>query len=365
MAQPAKSSMVLPDIRNYFSSRQLPQEQKSWKDRRAIPGSLEEDELFANMPESRFGNDARRRTAPPPQASGSRIEVVLPASPSRKSSLDKGKSDSREGLLAYLSQTVRKETPVPLPKFPRSWSDRMAAASASSSIPTPTSKTSTPVTAAPNNSSRGRPKGWKPGMSYAVMRGKRPPPPHGRARQTRAKAPPQGFAKRRGRTHRPPSPAPELIYQRLEPSFVDFLCEWAGCKAELHNLDTLRRHVYAVHGRGETCRWGKCAASEPSRELPSSLLFRHHMEEAHLIPFAWHTGDGPRNRGGDVFRAVATAVPDYLKDAAGNQVTPSIRDQELEDYATWRDNRRKLKNLLIQRDKNLPDDTSDETEDET
>jgi hypothetical protein len=46
----------------------------------------------------------------------------------------------------------------------------------------------------------------------------------------------------------------------------------------------------------------------------------------------------------------------------GQQVTPSIKDQKLEDFATWKENRRKLKELLIQRDENLPDESSESSE---
>lgn len=78
------------------------------------------------------------------------------------------------------------------------------------------------------------------------------------------------------------------------------------------------------------------------------------MDEAHLVPYAWHVGDGPRNSG----RATRAGdeLPGFLNDAEGNQVTPSIRGQEVEDAATWRMNRRRLRELLVRRNENLPDD---------
>lgn len=147
------------------------------------------------------------------------------------------------------------------------------------------------------------------------------------------------------------------MYRQLRPRFPEFLCEWTGCKAELHNLETLRRHVLFVHGgSGCRCFWGKCMAS-----VATADEFRSHVEEAHMVPVAWHMGDGPRNwsryTGGD---GEDGQVPDYLLDEHGVQVTPSIRDQEVEDVLTWRMNRRKLKELLIRRDENLPDEDSDE-----
>ncbi|PHH89844.1 hypothetical protein CDD83_5111 [Cordyceps sp. RAO-2017] len=162
----------------------------------------------------------------------------------------------------------------------------------------------------------------------------------------------------------------------MRPQFVDFICEWAGCRAELHNLDTLRRHVYVVHGRHALrCRWGRCGAAaevEDGKEEPVAAAaadpdeFRRHVEERHLVPLAWHVGEGPQNSiagkgsgGGGECCLNNDSVPDFLKDAHGNQVTPSIRDQQVEDRVTWRMNRRRLKELLLRRDENLPSEELD------
>lgn len=243
---------------------------------------------------------------------------------------------------------------------------------------------------------RGRPRGWKRGMSYAKMRGsddrkhslKATSSDTAQARAVRQikapKPPSSSLAKRRGRPPKSSSP-PCLIYHTLDTPFVAFLCEWAGCKAELHNLETLRRHVYIVHMRDDNdlgtamaCRWGKCESvkspssysssstavdmASPSVTFPDAWAFRAHVEEVHLVPFSWHVGDGPQNTGihsgagGDGDEMV---IADYLMDESGQQVTPSIQDQELEDIVTWKNNRRKLKELLIRRNENLPDDDSD------
>jgi hypothetical protein len=111
--------------------------------------------------------------------------------------------------------------------------------------------------------------------------------------------------------------------QPRQPSFVPFKCEWRGCEAELMNLETLRRHIYAVHGKvfakGEfvpkACLWGKCGKSAGSksrngdedvemggveggvvqRELYGDAeAFKAHLEKAHVVPLSWHMGDGPR-----------------------------------------------------------------------
>lgn len=75
-------------------------------------------------------------------------------------------------------------------------------------------------------------------------------------------------------------------------------------------------------------------------------------------------GDGPQNNGGPKQRLEEEEVPDYLKDNLGNQVTPSIRDQEVEDFVTWKHSRQKLKDLLVRMNENLPSEESDSPVDE-
>lgn len=342
------------DIRGFFPVQPPPT--RTPKKRASPTGSSdEEDPLLAESarlraPGSLSGYPNEGVAEPTLPAERSRIAVVLAASPSKKTlsvMSDAKPIVGADGPVSsslsppqFKRQMTAKETPVPPPKIPN-WSAPSASMSAS-----------------PSTQHRGRPKGWRPGMSYSAMRVHEPPGT--RVRPVRAKAPPPGFAKRRGRPPKPPSPPPGEVYRKLKPQFVEFLCEWAGCKAELHNLDTLRRHVYAVHDRGDkrTCGWGKCGSMEPAREFSDAEQFITHVEEAHLVPFAWHVGDGPRNGVEGGSRGLEDEIPDFLKDAEGRQVTPSIRDQEVEDSATWRANRRRLKELLIRRNENLPNEES-------
>ncbi|KAM0554740.1 hypothetical protein ACHAPJ_006812 [Fusarium lateritium] len=216
-------------------------------------------------------------------------------------------------------------------------------------------------TASTNNArKRGRPKGSgnKQKGLQATAAGSR------QARQVKPRPPPNGFPKRRGRPPKLPSPPPRAIYYQMDAPFFPFLCEWRECKAELHNLETLRRHVYIVHGDSIQCLWGRCGRQEEPLEYEDDEGFKEHVEEAHLVPLSWHVGDGPNNLGEQGLpndKAVEEVdVPEYLKDEHGNQVTPSIRDQEEEDLITWRRNRRKLKELLIRMNDNLPNESGEE-----
>lgn len=173
-------------------------------------------------------------------------------------------------------------------------------------------------------------------------------------------APRGGIPKRRGRRPGPMAGPPRATYERLRPKFISFLCEWEGCPAELQNLETLRKHVFVVHGRSDTCRWGKCARAVPPRSFPHREAFQRHMEDAHLVPFSWHVGDGPQNTS-SVARVARDKgdpdhLPDYLFDEDGNQVTPSVVNQEFENEDDRKLRRRRLHRLILQRERNAPEE---------
>lgn len=169
------------------------------------------------------------------------------------------------------------------------------------------------------------------------------------------------------------------IFEKLRPRYVPFLCEWEGCPAELQNVDTLRRHVLAVHGRDAvargSCRWGKCAAAAAAGRaedqagggrrgrrtvFASADEFGSHVEDWHLVPFVWHVGDGPRNTVVEYKvktpDEAAVDLPDYLFDEEGNQVTPSVLNQEFENDEERKERRRRLHRLLLERDRNAPEE---------
>lgn len=109
----------------------------------------------------------------------------------------------------------------------------------------------------------------------------------------------------------------------LSPPFPVYVCKWAGCEAQLHNLKTLVKHTRRVHlglsplpshdkpqedvkvkkeenGDKKTrkhrspqhlrCRWNACKRKE---SLPKESLWQH-IQDDHLSRIAWQMGDGPR-----------------------------------------------------------------------
>ena len=83
-----------------------------------------------------------------------------------------------------------------------------------------------------------------------------------------------------------------------EPVYQVYRCEWQGCSAELHNLDTLRKHVFKLHYQEGDCKWADCGGligvEAGEEEAESFEHLRHHLERVHLRPLAWTLGDGPR-----------------------------------------------------------------------
>lgn len=100
----------------------------------------------------------------------------------------------------------------------------------------------------------------------------------------------------------------EHTFIEQEAEYLPFLCEWKDCPAELINLETLRNHIFSVHMRHNKdtrCLWAQCKASheekdqlhKPAKGNPSfnsEREFKEHVNKTHLIPFAWHMGDGPK-----------------------------------------------------------------------
>jgi len=270
---------------------------------------------------------------------------------------------------------------VPGSRAPRQKTTSTVARQESPVRPAPVATLSAPATAdgAPKKA-RGRPKGWRPGLSYsgkpltpaeaaerierarlAKLNAKLKTPAKAKAKakdkdKYKDKQVADGTAKtvkKRGRPYKV-VPSARSLFLSLSAQFIPFGCEWQGCKAELQNMATLRRHVLVVHGRAEACLWGKCAREVGGTPvLATQADFEEHVERTHLLPYQWHMGDGYRN---SIVapKYDADKLPRYLFDANGKQVTPSVQDQELEDFATYQANRRRLRELLVLRDANAP-----------
>lgn len=148
------------------------------------------------------------------------------------------------------------------------------------------------------------------------------------------------------------SRSPSVTYRA--PQYQSFKCRWQNCKAELHNLDTLKKHVFKVH-RKETwrgtleCQWDDCGrevtnvdpVTNMRMERYEPLAFseeakwREHLEIRHFSPLAWQFGDGPASghsgqshciisMDGTKVRIDAHDSEAYLSDAQGRRVTPRV-----------------------------------------
>jgi hypothetical protein len=98
-----------------------------------------------------------------------------------------------------------------------------------------------------------------------------------------------------------------------EPHYQVYVCGWDGCRAELHNLDTLKKHVVKLHGKpsadGEfECDWANCnmagtfvdqrgrqqnRGDQYCARFATIELWVQHIDKTHIRPVAWKLGDGP------------------------------------------------------------------------
>lgn len=102
------------------------------------------------------------------------------------------------------------------------------------------------------------------------------------------------------------SRSPSVASVRRGPaSFSVYKCQWENCAAELHNLQTLRKHVSKFHHSKNAhnkwpCFWDQCQENErtmdPRTGKPNGFSteedFIDHMDFAHIGPNAWKLGDG-------------------------------------------------------------------------
>ena len=94
------------------------------------------------------------------------------------------------------------------------------------------------------------------------------------------------------------SPAPT-------PKYQVYKCRWKSCEGQLHNLETLRKHVQGHMSQSDEdfeCLWEGCgttkvAGTSGSERQPltfkSETAWERHMDGRHLDHYAWELGDGP------------------------------------------------------------------------
>lgn len=150
---------------------------------------------------------------------------------------------------------------------------------------------------------KGRPVGWRKSI-------------HSREAQGLAPAKPGSNPASRLRQSQGPRDA-----NIIEPTYQVWKCQWEGCPAELHNLETLKKHVVKLHGKptgdGDyECLWHACEAGSDhirgkGKGKASDVAsftdidgWMNHVDKEHLQPVAWKQGDGPR--GGMSGRSSAT-----------------------------------------------------------
>ena len=118
---------------------------------------------------------------------------------------------------------------------------------------------------------------------------------------------PQTGSAKRGRPQKTPVPRGRHMSQ---PSYKIYRCLWEQCPAELHNLETLKKHVRKHRDKTEAglfpCLWANCydgKASVPNEsqanskrqrlKFDSDTAWQVHMEGKHLDAVAGELGDGP------------------------------------------------------------------------
>ena len=108
------------------------------------------------------------------------------------------------------------------------------------------------------------------------------------------------------------------------PKYQIYKCRWKDCKGELHNLETLRKHVrnHIDELDGDLkCFWSRCgttkiagtstdASALQPLSFKSETAWERHMDGRHLDHYAWELGDGPSTH--------PSGKPDHV---AGNPIS--------------------------------------------
>ncbi|KAK6008297.1 hypothetical protein QM012_000200 [Aureobasidium pullulans] len=178
---------------------------------------------------------------------------------------------------------------------------------------------------------KGRPVGWRKSIhskaALAAAAGETgdgaDSKPSAAQRMSRGQAAPS-YAPPKQRRSRQPKPVVEAKEPEVE--FNVYKCEWEDCGAELHNIDTLRKHVLKLHGKKTAegdyeCAWFGCFQEDEVTAFDDMAQWMEHMESQHVKPISRTLGDGPRSGLSDRHSEQSDA---YLSDSHGRLVTPII-----------------------------------------
>ncbi|KPI38990.1 uncharacterized protein AB675_4669 [Cyphellophora attinorum] len=116
------------------------------------------------------------------------------------------------------------------------------------------------------------------------------------------------------------------------PQHSIFKCRFPRCGDELHNLETLRKHIRKKHGpdaeqiekepKPYGCWWKHCPSKNGDGTYSAKYTFASmdelmkHLDETHLHEVAMRLGDGPKTGSADPIT--------YLTNHTDQQTTPSI-----------------------------------------
>ncbi|KAL8780861.1 MAG: hypothetical protein Q9213_006273 [Squamulea squamosa] len=129
--------------------------------------------------------------------------------------------------------------------------------------------------------------------------------------------------------------------QQSTPIHRVYKCQWKSCPAELHNLETLKKHVLKhgdKFGGPFPCLWKGCGKvsqndeedgmdegrpEEESQPLEygTKEIWAKHIDRRHLADYAWKLGDGPSVRSD-------SEVSDYVSDSAKRGGAPIISNDK-------------------------------------
>ncbi|GAB7350714.1 hypothetical protein MBLNU459_g1270t1 [Dothideomycetes sp. NU459] len=188
---------------------------------------------------------------------------------------------------------------------------------------------------------KGRPVGWRKDIhskaAVAAANGGTPPPT---VTMARGKPGPMTsynqVPRRRGRP-------PTKNLNDPDITFNVYKCQWEDCGAELHNIDTLRKHMIKLHGKKSSgdefeCLWRGCFRAKEGGGGDEMYAFDamepwiEHVERTHMMPVARTLGDGPRAGLSDHLDSETSEA--YLSDRSGRIVTPRISVPETRQQGT-------------------------------